>query len=189
MEKKITMDEFINRYSAMKSDEAKKNYLKSLIRQTYCPVAEKYGILQVMVDKSITTQSDGLKYVDLFVYRINYAMGIILMYTNIVSGEKTAMDYYDFIFQNNILEKILECIDDAEVEEVVSISSNLLVTFENKNSTMSLINRMIESNITIFAKVLSENSNKLADVLSDDSKINKIINVINNLRGGSHDIK
>ena len=110
----------------------------------------------------------------MFVYKVNLAMAIVLMYTNISSGEKTAMEYYDFIVQNRVVETIKEATAFGEMDELASISSSIIATFDNENSLMSSISHIFETYTTLSAKIISDNAVKLADVLSDKNKIDDI---------------
>lgn len=178
---KVTVSEFVKKYNSFSSDTLRDKYLKEIVKRTYCPVLEKRAILGLMLDNSV---NDGnVRYIDMFVNRINFIAAIISLYTNIVpdkneEGKSKSFEMYDLLVENNIFDKILNIIGERELGELTSINGVLLDTWHNKNSTTeAYISREVERVTTIFSSIAGSGLESLATVLSDDKKMDRILNL------------
>lgn len=140
IERKIDVPEFIRRYNLLKTDEQRDEFVKSTVWRTYCPVLEKKLVLQTILDKSITTGKNGVKYIDMFLSKINMTTTILILYTklNIVKTDDSttnAFQDYDLLFENGLLDQICAIVGEHELDELMTINGLLMDNFheENKN--------------------------------------------------------
>lgn len=140
IERKIDVPEFIRRYNLLKTDEQRDEFVRNIIWRTYCPVLEKKLVLQTILDKSITTGKNGVKYIDMFLSKINMTTTILILYTklNIVKTDDSATNAfqdYDLLFENGLLDQICAIVGEHELDELMTINGLLMDNFheENKN--------------------------------------------------------
>ena len=140
IERKIDVPEFIRRYNLLKTDEQRDEFIRNIIWRTYCPVLEKELVLQTILDKSITTGKNGVKYIDMFLSKINMTTTILILYTklNIVKTDDSttnAFQDYDLLFENGLLDQICAIVGEHELDELMTINGLLMDNFheENKN--------------------------------------------------------
>lgn len=140
IERKIDVPEFIRRYNLLKTDEQRDEFVKSIVWRTYCPVLEKKLVLQTILDNSIVTGENGVKYIDMFLSKINMTNAILLLYTklDVIKNAESKTNFfedYDLLFENNLMNKICEIIGERELSEIMSINGLLMDNFheENKN--------------------------------------------------------
>lgn len=142
--KKITITTFVEGYNKLNADTAKVNYIKNIIKRTYCPLLEKKVVLQLFLDQSTVTQDNGIKYIDMFLSRINFISSIIVLYTNLEmeKDDKNRPDtfkMYDLLKQADLINLICGLIGETEMKELADIYQCLLDTFSNKNSFETLL--------------------------------------------------
>lgn len=140
IERKIDVPEFIRRYNLLKTDEQRDEFVRNIIWRTYCPVLEKKLVLQTILDKSITTGKNEVKYIDMFLSKINMTTTILILYTklNIVKTDDSttnAFQDYDLLFENGLLDQICAIVGEHELDELMTINGLLMDNFheENKN--------------------------------------------------------
>lgn len=140
IERKIDVPEFIRRYNLLKTDEQRDEFVRNIIWRTYCPVLEKKLVLQTILDKSITTGKNGVKYIDMFLSKINMTTTILILYTklNIVKTDDSttnAFQDYDLLFENGLIDQICAIVGEHELDELMTINGLLMDNFheENKN--------------------------------------------------------
>jgi len=141
----MTVLEFIEKYNRLSSTSAKNKMIESIMKRTYCPVLEKRVILQKMLEKSIATDSSNetIQYIDMFVFKLNYIMSIIILYTSlaidtkIVAGEKIAKteEIYDGLVESKIIKEIYEQIGEDELKELNNINEMLISNFDYTHCT------------------------------------------------------
>lgn len=184
MEKKIMINDFVSQYKTIKNEELKKNYVRKIIKRNYVPVLEKKIILDIMLQKSITADENGIQYIDMFLHKLNIISAIIVLYTNIEveknkQGQTNTTEMYDLLVSNNILDVIYEEIGDDELNELMSINKLLLDTWHNQNSsTEAYIYKLFNSVSKNIGSTIGVCISKLSEVLSDNEKTTNIINQI-----------
>ena len=178
IERKIDVPEFIRRYNLLKTDEQRDEFVRNIIWRTYCPVLEKKLVLQTILDKSITTGKNGVKYIDMFLSKINMTTTILILYTklNIVKTDDSttnAFQDYDLLFENGLLDQICAIVGEHELDELMTINGLLMDNFheENKNieAYIAKYTEAFATTIGVFAnegiselmKYITENGNKL----------------------------
>lgn len=180
--KQITISEFLKKYNAVKSEDLKAKQIQGIIKRTYCPIIEKRMILNLMVEKSVV--EDDIPYIDMFTNKLNLYAAIISMYTYIVpdkdeEGKPKSYEMYDLLVENDLIAPIFELIGEKELGEIKSINGLLIDTWYSKNtSTEAYIKNLVETASRKFSVVAGASMDKLADVLSDEKKMNKVMTAL-----------
>lgn len=177
--KKILVTDFVKKYNEVKSADLKTKQVQGIMKRTYCPILEKKKILDLMLDKSVV--EDDIKHIDMFVNKLNFYSAIISIYTNIApekdeNGIVKSYEMYDLLIENNIMSTILEIIGERELGELTSVNGLLLDTWHMKNtSSEAYVNNLVETASQKLGTYAGFGMDKLADVLSDEKKMNKIM--------------
>lgn len=167
---KINAKEFVCKFKELKTEEEKYNFVASVITRQYVPVLEKQLALQVMLDKSIVTDENHMKYIDMFLSKINLNLAIISLYTNIKCStpqedNRSPIDDYDDFRENNVINMICSFVPEAELTELSAIQNSLIETFYNRySSTEAVINRLM-NNLDIVLKTFGESGEKFLQML------------------------
>ena len=183
--KKILVTDFIKKYNEVKSEDLKKKQVQEIIKRTYCPIIEKKMILDLMLEKSIV--EDDIPYIDLFTNKLNFYAAIISLYTYITpekdeNDKSKSFEMYDLLVENNIINAILEQIGERELGEFTSINGLILDNWYAKNtSTQAYVNSLVETASRKFGVVAGVGMEKLADVLSDEKKMDKIMSALDKM--------
>lgn len=177
--KRILVTDFVKKYNDVKSADLKIKQVQGIIKRTYCPILEKKEILNLMLEKSVV--EDDIKHIDMFVNKLNFYSAIISIYTNITpekdeNGIVKSYEMYDLLIENNIMSTILEIIGERELGELTSVNGLLLDTWHMKNtSSEAYVNNLVETASQKLGTYAGFGMDKLADVLSDEKKMNKIM--------------
>ena len=180
--KKILVSDFIQQYNKLTDESLKNKKIKSIIKRTYCPILEKKLILDLMLTKSINEGS--VKYIDLFVNRINFIAAIISLYTTLLPEKDEneipkTYEMYDLLVENDILNKILENIGEKEIAELTSINGVVMDNWYAVNkSTEAYVNNFIETASRRFVISIELILDKLTETLDDEVKINKVASIL-----------
>ena len=183
--KKILVTDFVKKYNEVKSEDLKKKQVQGIIKRTYCPIIEKKMILDLMLEKSIV--EDDVPYIDLFTNKLNFYAAIISLYTYIIpekdeNDKSKSFEMYDLLVENNIINAILEQIGERELGEFTSINGLILDNWYAKNtSTQAYVNGLVETASRKFGVVAGVGMEKLADVLSDEKKMDKIMSALDKM--------
>lgn len=180
--KKILVTDFVKKYNEVKSADLKTKQVQGIMKRTYCPILEKKEILNLMLEKSVV--EDDIKHIDMFVNKLNFYSAIISIYTNITpekdeNGIVKSYEMYDLLIENNIMSTILEIIGERELGELTSVNGLLLDTWHMKNtSSEAYVNNLVETASQKLGTYAGFGMDKLADVLSDEKKMNKIMTAL-----------
>lgn len=183
--KKIIVTDFVKKYNEIKSADLKEKKVQGIIKRTYCPIIEKKMILDLMLEKSIV--EDDIPHIDMLTNKLNFFSAIISLYTYIVpekdeKGVVKSYEMYDLLVENNIMNAILEIIGERELSELTSVNGLLLDTWHMKNtSTEAYINNFIDVASQKLGVYAGFGMDKLADVLSDEKKMNKIMTALDKM--------
>lgn len=183
--KKIIVTDFVKKYNEIKSADLKEKKVQGIIKRTYCPIIEKKMILDLMLEKSIV--EDDVPHIDMLTNKLNFFSAIISLYTYIVpekdeKGVVKSYEMYDLLVENNIMNAILEIIGERELSELTSVNGLLLDTWHMKNtSTEAYINNFIDVASQKLGVYAGFGIDKLADVLSDEKKMNKIMTALDKM--------
>ena len=181
---KITVTKIEKKYNSFSSVTAQQNYLKSLIKTTYAPIMTKKYLLQLVLDKSIVEQDNGIKYIDMFISKLNLFGIILAMYTNITiekdkNGNPMIAEAYDMLKQINVIDELYNLIGEDEIEELLSVQKTIMDTFYNQNgSTEAFIANVVDKAAQKFGISAGFAIDKLDEIVSDEKKINKIMGII-----------
>lgn len=180
----ISVTQFMKEYNKFTSKAAKENYVKSHITSTYAPIMNKKYLLQVVLDKSVVEQDNGVKYIDMFISKLNLFGIILILYTDIKldkdeNGVPLISEAYDLMKPTGIIDEIYKNIGEKEINELLSVQKTLMDTFYNQNgSTEAFIANVVDKatrKIGISAGYAIE---KLDGLVSDENKINKIMGIV-----------
>lgn len=180
--KKILVTDFVKKYNEIKSADLKEKQIQKIIKRTYCPIIEKRMILNLMLEKSVV--EDDVPYIDMFVNKLNFYAAIISLYTYIIpeKDEKDvpkSYEMYDLLMENNLINPIFETIGERELGELTSINKLLLDNwYAQHTSSQAYINGLVETASYKFGVFAGAGMDKLADVLSDEKKMDKIIGIL-----------
>ena len=186
MEKKITVKEFVDKYNSLEKEE-QEDYFNTIIYRKYAPVLEKKVVLQTLLNKSIIKNEYDVDYLDLFLSRINTAIAILLLYTNLDikkndQSEENAFDDYDLLKENGLFDKICECIGEAEMTELGTVNGLIIDTYLTQKHDPKYF---ISSNIARVSKIITpavkSGLEQIANVLKDNENIDKVSNRIINI--------
>jgi len=181
IKEKISVQEFVNKYNKLSSNELKDKLVESLIYRKYVPILEKKIRLQHMFDKSIMGVESN-KYVDVFVNKMNVTFTILDMYTNLSfnkenNSEDNLFNDYDMLAENDLLNVILRKIPEHELASLLTINDQIAQTFYNKyKSTEAYVSSLVDRFATVFGGIVNVNSEAILEILKDEEKINNITN-------------
>lgn len=174
IERKIDVPEFIRRYNLLKTDEQRDEFVRKIIWRTYCPVLEKKLVLQTILDKSITTGKNGVKYIDMFLSKINMTTTILILYTklNIVKTDDSttnAFQDYDLLFENGLLDQICAIVGEHELDELMTINGLLMDNFHEENKNIeAYIAKYIEAFATTIGVFANEGISELMKYITEN---------------------
>ena len=185
IKERITVSTFVERYSKLNNDQLKDKYVKEHVKITYAPILKKKLILEAMNDKSVVEGSTG-KYIDLITSKLNLTMAVLVLYTDIEpdkneDGQPLVCESYDSLQSLGLIGKILNAIG-SDVEELMNIQSQVMDTwYAQHTSTEAYIANLVEKASHKLGVYAGAGMDKIADVLSDEKKVNKIINAVDKL--------
>lgn len=174
IERKIDVPEFIRRYNLLKTDEQRDEFIRNIIWRTYCPVLEKKLVLQTILDKSITTGKNGVKYIDMFLSKINMTTTILILYTklNIVKTDDSttnAFQDYDLLFENGLLDQICAIVGEHELDELMTINGLLMDNFHEENKNIeAYIAKYTEAFATTIGEFANEGISELMKYITEN---------------------
>ena len=133
--KNMKIKEFVNRYNALETIEAKNNFIQNnLTVKEYLPFINKITLAENLIDKSVyehenyidndgNTQSrkTGNIKLDSVVQYLLFNRIIIEYYTNLEIETKGFYEEYDMLCQNGIMEQIASLIPKEEINELKTI--------------------------------------------------------------------
>lgn len=182
-ENKMSVKEFINKFDQATSDASRKKILKNIVKKTYAPISEKKMMLQVAVDRSISKDSYGVKYIDMFVLRLNFYTVLIPLYTTLVinkdkENSPLVMEAYDLMQSRHIWDILFaDALVEGELEELLAIEKNILDTFYNKEkSTEAIVQKVINSFSTKIGIAAGYAINELEKITRDKDLLSKVVN-------------
>ena len=157
--------------------ESSNGQYDKLVKRYYCPVGEKYAIIKAMVDKSIVEQQNGVRYINTFVLRQNMALAKIAIYTDLKAeqNDNNPFENYDLVIEHNLINTIDKSIGESELCELNNVCKDVVDTFNNENSVRNYIISMVEKYVSLFAGIVGMQSDRLADILMDESKSRELL--------------
>lgn len=134
----MTVKEFVDGYKNLSSDKVKSEKIKSILKRNYCPIIEKRTVIETMLNKSVGTKVNGMLFVDSCLFKINFTMAVLILYTNfeINTAEESAIDIYDLITEVSLLDGIFNALGENECEELLEIQNLVRKDFEFVNTSL-----------------------------------------------------
>lgn len=126
----LTVKQFCERYKNLKSDEAKKRYVESIIKRTYAPYMEKMMLCKQMAEKSVRITPQGSGYLDMCANQLNFTGVIIVLYTTLTydkneDGKPDVAGCYDALNESKTIDNILSLIG-SDLDELLVINKSCL---------------------------------------------------------------
>lgn len=197
-ENKMSVTEFANNYkkymAESKNDELNE-LMSKVIKRRYAPVALKKFFLQIALDKSIQSEPNGYKYIDMFALRINFYAILISLYTTlyIEKDEKDTplvLEAYDAMHKNDTYDTDIwdELFNNelaaGEFDELMSIQKNLVDTFYNKEgNTGAIIMKLADDISRKLGIAAGYTINEMEKMTKDKNASGKIIDGIKKFTG------
>lgn len=177
----MTVTDFIEKWDSTLDYREKDSLLKSVIKKSYVSIIEKRTMIQLAVDKATVTDQKDLKYIDMFVLRVNFYLIFIPLYTTLHLENSIEtndiLNIYDLFQSKKIWNSLFELLGEAEIQEMTTIQKNILDTFHNRESTMEAaiykVGDLIGRKIGVAAGYAIENLDKISQ---NKDLMNKIVN-------------
>lgn len=178
--KTMKISEFVKKYNTLTNEQAKIKLAKSIMKTDYIGIVTKRAILQNAIEKSAIDKGV-IVYVDSLTSKINFAISIILLYTNLEfekkdDGTTDTFGGYDLLMKNNLFDVIIGLIGESEIDELGGVNASLLENYYTENSStaamiLRYINKILTAVTTGFDKFLGNVENTLSD--------ERVVSVIN----------
>lgn len=174
--------DFVKNYKKLTNEKLKMDYIKKVVKRTYCPIIEKRMILQLMLDKSIVEEK--VSYIDMMINKLNFYAAIISLYTYIVpdkdeEGKPKSYEMYDLLMENNLVNPIFELIGERELGELTSINGLLMDNWHTQHlSTEVYISNLLETASRKFGVYIGAGLEKMADALGDEVKMQRATDLL-----------
>lgn len=177
MEKKIMLIDAVKKFNNFKNMESKAKYVSGLLVRKYAPVGMKYAALQGMLERSIVTEQNGVKYINMFVSKVNFNIAIILLYTNIdlpkqEDGSVDTYGAYDLLIESGLFKDLVDQIGENEINELLSVNKALLDSFNIMNdSVKSYVADIIQNASMVIGTFLNNNLDEILSAMNDKDKV------------------
>lgn len=177
MEKKIMLIDAVKKFNSFKNMESKTKYVSGLLVRKYAPVGMKYAALQGMLERSIVTEPNGVKYINMFVSKVNFNIAIILLYTNIElpkqeDGSVDTYGAYDLLIESGLFKNLVDQIGENEINELLSVNKALLDSFNIMNdSVKSYVADIIQNASMVIGTFLNNNLDEILSAMNDKDKV------------------
>ncbi len=188
MATRLDVKKVVENFNALKNEDSKKSFVAGLVYRHYVPFGEKYMVLKGMLDKSTYENDNGIKYVNAVVFKIDYMLALVSMYTSIDllkdnDGKLRAFDSYDLLISSSLLPYIIGEIGDMEITEIDDINKALIDTFENENNNVA---NYVMTQLNNMTKIISESLNggfsDIVKIANDKDKISMIKDYIKEIK-------
>ena len=177
----MTILEFVEKYKNMNSAKIKDDMLKHHVIRTYCPVIQKRYVLETMLNSSVVKKDNGFKYIDMMLSRINYTLGLVVLYTDLdmdrdEEGRNRNFDAYDALVENDIVIKLCEVIGEKEVTELSAINSTIIANFENSEGSLNQIISEAIYNVGQKFGIITATALEYLDEMTKDERLLEYVN-------------
>ena len=182
----MTVKEFVEKYNTLSNETLKNKLVQEIVKKEYVPILKKRLVLENMLKKSILEDKNGVRYIDMFVSKLNFTCVVLALYTNLDLTKENDYDVYndyDLLVSNDILPKIMEEINQDEINRLLSINKQIMDTFYNKEKTTeAFINRAITQCTTVLGSMLNAGLEHYAQEDSDYSGAKNLKTIIENFK-------
>ena len=159
---KISVKEFVDKYSSFPSTQARDKICSDSIIRTYVPVFEKYIALLTGFNNT-NRDAKGELNINSFLSYLVYTMITISLYTNldisksVEEGETNlSFESYDLLKESGALERLLFLIGEKELKEIERINS--MIINDAKESELNL-HAMFEKDINKYLSQIQKEEN------------------------------
>lgn len=145
--------------------------------QKYLPVAEKYDLISVTLQKALEDAVYNPLKVDMF-----FHLHLVYMYTNITFTDKQREDetkLYDTLYSNGLIDLVLENIDELEYE---TLSTYLQDTIDQDLTYKTTVAYLLNSFLVDMPAKIENIQNMMNQI--DKEKFTDAINFAKALNGG-----
>lgn len=145
--------------------------------QKYLPVAEKYDLISVTLQKALEDAVYNPLKVDMF-----FHLHLVYMYTNITFTDKQREDetkLYDTLYSNGLIDLVLENIDELEYE---TLSTYLQDTIDQDLTYKTTVAYLLNSFLVDMPAKIDNIQNMMNQI--DKEKFTDAINFAKALNGG-----
>jgi len=182
--KVITLNDFIEKYDGRKSADTKNLLLKSIIKRTYIPYAEKVSICGSIVKVCYTNNDGDLNSNSSAAYML-YRLKLVENYTYLIIDYNDAPGQYDLLASGDrIFDVLMSFIPEPELDEMRTVMESITSDLhQNQYEIHNYINRQVERFANLFGNITNETIMTILDVLEKEDSRNKISDFVNKIRG------
>ena len=179
IERKIDVKEFVKKYNTFNSKDAKRKYLESMIiEDKYVDYLVKVKYARDILAISCIDKDTGEIKMDSCKKYILYICTLINLYTKFEITSNKAVESYDLLDMNKLVDPILELMPEHEYKTfntIFKMCQDDLMT--NNYEIHGFINRKIKNAYPYISKQVSPLLNNLTEILNnlDDDKVINIL--------------
>lgn len=183
MDKKKTVKDFVNEYNKFSSDALKQNYLKSVVVvDKYVSFLVKCGLAETIISQSHYDGQGKAKLNSSKKYLL-YITSLLEMYTNLDIQQSNAIENYDLLNKNGLLEPLLGLMPPREVKEFETI---VQMYSDDDNVNYSEIHHFISNEvmpkIADITSPVVKKIESLMEKIAEDSIVEQVLEKINDLK-------
>lgn len=170
LDEKRPVKEFIEEY--INSDD-KTSLLNSIIKTKYVPIAVKQVCMQNLVKQSISESELGIKYINLFLCKVNLALCIVKLYTSLQLSTTDVYSDYDLLTEQDLINKICLEIGKSEINELFEVNKTFIDNWNSSNKGFeSIFNNSINMITSYINNIISgiEKTETFQNVIKDIKK-------------------
>ena len=181
--KKITVKEFVDKYTKNQSQNLKAEMLSKIVSKKYAPLKEKASISREIIKKSLV-KKDGIYQKSSVALYLNYILGMLLIYCpDLQLNPNDNFEDYDLLQSSGVLHQIMDEIG-KDLEEYSTIY-NMEVDdlFSNQFSTESFISGQISRLGVLIGTACNGGMNALSETLGNlkDEDLKKFSNILSSI--------
>lgn len=184
--KKMTINELVNKYTVLNNEELKKNLVESIVTVRYVSYEQKCDVCKRIVDVTYYTKTKNHNdyeykklHVDSTANYMLYCLNLVDYYTTVSIDYKKSLEEFNELNKTGLLDMIIAYIPEREIKEfrmiLDMIESDVI---QNEYETHAFISNQVERfgelagiAITPILEQLIKSINNI-----DDKQIDKILN-------------
>ena len=176
----MKINECVENYSKLQSNAAKKAFIEKIVDNKYAPILTKRLVLESMLKKSIVTDNNGVRYIDMFVSQINFTCAVLALYTklelpNTDEEETNIYEQYDLLVASDMLPQIMSAINQEELNRLISVNKQVMDNFYNKEKTTeAYISRTITQFTTVLGTMCNSGLEQISQIVDDEKKMKRL---------------
>ena len=178
-ENKITIKDFVKKYSALTNDSLKEKQIEGIIKRHYAPITEKKAALDLIFEKCIQ-EKDGIEYVDSFLMQVGLVSVVLSLYTNL-DCNGNMFENYDLLMEDGIYPIIMYKIGEKDINELMSVYSSVEETFANQQNFEAFLAKQVTRFGELVGHIGGSGMEALAKILNDDKKMESLMKTLENV--------